>query len=127
MLWRWEGSGNVAALDVLRAMAREPETVETFFAELSAATGADRHYDETVRRLHKELGDLDEIELRARRLVERMALALQGSLLLRYGHPAVADAFCVSRLGGDWGGSFGTLPTGLDFATIIERATPKIA
>lgn len=123
----WEGSGNVAALDVLRAMAREPETVEAFLTELSAAAGADARYDEAVRRLRKELGDLDQIESRARRLVELMALTLQGSLLLRHGHPAVADAFCVSRLGGDWGGSFGTLPTGLDLAPIIDRATPKIA
>jgi putative acyl-CoA dehydrogenase len=66
------------------------------------------------------------LEARARRVVERIALALQGSLLVRYGHPAVADAFCASRLGGDWGGAFGTLPAGLDLVTIVERATPKV-
>jgi len=122
----WEGSGNVAALDVLRAMGRSPESVEAFFAELDAAAGGDARLDAAVADLRRELSDLDAIELRARRLVERMALTLQGSLLVRHGHPAVADAFCASRLGGDWGHVFGTLPRGLDLAPIIERATPKI-
>jgi putative acyl-CoA dehydrogenase len=122
----WEGSGNVAALDVLRAMAKEPETVDAFFAEVSAAAGADARLDEAVRGLRREFDDLADIEIRARRLVERMALVLQGSLLVRNGHPAVADAFCASRLGGDWGRAFGTLPSGADFAAIIERARPKV-
>ena len=56
-----------------------------------------------------------------------MALALQGSLLVRYGDPAVADAFCASRLRGDWGRAFGTLPAGVDFGAIIERHTPQPA
>jgi putative acyl-CoA dehydrogenase len=122
----WEGSGNVAALDVLRAMAREPQAVEAFFAELDAAAGADPRLDEAVRSLRKTLGDLEDIETRARRIVERMALTLQGALLVRHGHPAVADAFCASRLGGDWGQAYGTLPGGLDFAPLIERATAKL-
>jgi putative acyl-CoA dehydrogenase len=122
----WEGSGNVAALDVLRAMVKEPQAVETFFAELDAAAGADARLDEAVRALRAELGDVEGIELRARRIVERMALALQGSLLVRHGHPAVADAFCASRLGGEWGHAFGTLPSGVDFGAILERAAPKI-
>ena len=67
-----------------------------------------------------------EIEARARRVVERMALVLQGSLLVRFGDPAVADAFCASRLGGDWGRAFGTLPAGTDFGRIIERHTPAV-
>jgi putative acyl-CoA dehydrogenase len=121
----WEGSGNVATLDVLRAMAREPETVEVFFAELDAAKGADARLDAAVRAVRDSLVDTGTIEVRARRVVEGMALALQGSLLVRYGHPAVADAFCASRLGGDWGRAYGTLPTGVDFPAIIERATPK--
>ncbi|MGI8332151.1 acyl-CoA dehydrogenase family protein [Actinomadura scrupuli] len=123
----WEGSGNVAALDVLRAMAKEPQAVEAFFTELDAAQGADHRLDEAVQALRAELGDVAGIELRARRIVERMALTLQGSLLVRHGHPAVADAFCASRLGGDWGTAFGTLPAGMDFSAIIERATPKVA
>ena len=69
-----------------------------------------------------ELADLSGIEARARRLVERMALMLQGSLLVRFAPPQVADAFCASRLGGDWGGSFGTLPHTLDLASVVERA-----
>jgi putative acyl-CoA dehydrogenase len=118
----WEGSGNVAALDTLRALAREPEAIEAFFGELELATGIDARYDDALGLLHKELSDTDQLEYRARRLVERMALVLQGALLLRHGHPAVAEAFIASRLSHDWGIAFGTLPTGLDTATILERA-----
>ncbi|HET7690173.1 MAG TPA: acyl-CoA dehydrogenase family protein [Nocardioidaceae bacterium] len=118
----WEGSGNVAALDALRAMAREPESVEAFFTEVELAAGADHRLDDAVATVKKELSDLDEIELRARRIVEQLALVLQGSLLVRHSLAAVADAFCATRLGGDWGGAFGTLPTGLDLGVILERA-----
>ncbi|MBA9004640.1 acyl-CoA dehydrogenase family protein [Thermomonospora cellulosilytica] len=122
----WEGSGNVAALDVLRAMAREPQSVEAFFGEVRAAAGADARLDAAARELKDSLADPATLEIRARRVVERMALVLQGALLVRYGHPAVADAFCASRLAGDWGAAFGTLPPGLDLAPIIDRATPKL-
>ena len=122
----WEGSGNVICLDVLRALAREPLALDAFLAELDAAAGADRHLDAAVARVRAELGDLDGIEARARRVVEAMALALQGSLLVRFGHPAVADAFCASRLAGDEGLALGTLPPTVDVGTIIERAQPKI-
>ncbi|MEU1837785.1 acyl-CoA dehydrogenase family protein [Micromonospora chersina] len=122
----WEGSGNVAALDVLRAVAREPQVMEAFQAEVTAAEGADPRLDAALRRLRADLSDRDDLELRARRVVERLALVLQGSLLVRHGHPAVADAFCASRLGGDHGQAFGTLPSGVDFAAIISRATPKV-
>jgi len=118
----WEGSGNVAALDTLRAMAKEPEAIDAFFAELDRAAGADARYDDALALLRKELTDLDQLPLRARRLTERMALLLQGSLLLRDGDPAVADAFVRSRLGGDWGVAYGTLPAGVDTAAILERA-----
>lgn len=118
----WEGSGNVAALDALRAMARRPETVEALLTELDAAAGADRRLDTAVAALRKQLGDAGEIEYRTRRVVESIALAFQGSLLVRYGDPAVADAFCASRLGGDHGGAFGTLPTGVDTAAVLARA-----
>ncbi|WP_371496858.1 acyl-CoA dehydrogenase family protein [Kitasatospora sp. NBC_00374] len=120
----WEGSGNVAALDALRAMARRPETVEAFLGELDLAAGADRRLDAAVATLRKQLGDTAEIEYRTRRLVESMALAFQGSLLVRHGDPAVADAFCASRLGGDHGAAFGTLPTGVDTEAVIGRARP---
>jgi putative acyl-CoA dehydrogenase len=118
----WEGSGNVAALDALRAMGKQPESVEAFFTEVVKAAGADPRLDDATARLRKELTDFDDIEYRARRLVETMALVLQGSLLVRHAPHAVADAFCASRFGGDWGIAFGTLPTGIDTAAIIDRA-----
>ncbi|HSP39069.1 MAG TPA: acyl-CoA dehydrogenase family protein [Frankiaceae bacterium] len=120
----WEGSGNVNALDVLRAMARTPESVQAFFTEVGLATGADARLDRSVTALQAALGSAAEAS--ARRLVEQMALVLQGSLLVRYGHPAVADAFCATRLGGDWGMSYGTLPAGVDTRAIVERARPKL-
>jgi len=122
----WEGSGNVICLDVLRAMARSPEAVEAFFDEVGLATGADSRLDEAVARLGKELADLDDIERRARRLVEAMALVFQGSLLVRFGNPAVADAFCRTRLDGDWGHAFGTLPAGVDAKRIMDRHTAGV-
>jgi putative acyl-CoA dehydrogenase len=122
----WEGSGNVAALDALRAMARQPESVAAFFAELELAAGADARLDRSIELLRKDLGDLNDIEFRARRLVETMALVLQGSLLVRHGHPAVADAFCASRLGEDWGVALGTLPSGVDSRAIITSAWPQL-
>ena len=126
----WEGSGNVAALDALRALTRQPESAEAFFAELDQAAGADSRLDQAVVRLRKELGDPS--EARARHLAEAMALALQGALLVRYGDPAVADAFAASRLADDgggflgWGRAFGTLPAGTDAAAIVRRATPAV-
>jgi putative acyl-CoA dehydrogenase len=122
----WEGSGNVQCLDVLRAMARNPESVDTFFAEVDEAAGAEPRLDSYAASVREELADLDAIEVRARRVVERMALALQGSLLVRFGDPAVADAFCASRLAGEWSGAFGTLPATADFDAIIERHTPRV-
>jgi putative acyl-CoA dehydrogenase len=122
----WEGSGNVMCLDVLRALIREPGTREAFLAELETSSGADPRLDAHVARLRTELSDFDDIELRARRVVEAMALALQGSLVMRHAPPAVADAFCASRLAGDGGHVFGTLPPGLDFGAVIERHRPLL-
>lgn len=121
----WEGSGNVSALDTLRAMATRPECVDVLFDELAVTDGHDPRLDAHVRSLRPQLEDLATIQYRARRVAEDIALALQGSLLVRHGHPAVAEAFLASRLGGQWGGAFGTLPTGLDLAPIIERALVK--
>ncbi|QYN19682.1 acyl-CoA dehydrogenase family protein [Amycolatopsis sp. DSM 110486] len=118
----WEGSGNVAALDALRAMTRQPESMAAFFTEVEQAAGADARLDDALDRLKKELSDLDDLEFRARRVVESMALVLQGSLLARHGDQAVADAFCASRFAGDWGIAFGTLPAGTDTSAIIDRA-----
>jgi putative acyl-CoA dehydrogenase len=121
----WEGSGNVQCLDVLRAMVRHPESVEAFANEVGEGGVMEPRLDAFGRKLRDDLAkDPETLETRARSLVERMALALQASLLVRYGDPAVADAFCASRLDGDWGQAFGTLPAGTDFRRIIERHTP---
>ncbi|MFZ2528368.1 MAG: acyl-CoA dehydrogenase family protein [Rhodococcus sp. (in: high G+C Gram-positive bacteria)] len=117
----WEGSGNVAALDALRAMIKQPDTVEAFFAEIRLAEGADHRLDDAISHVGKELADLENIEYRARRVVELMALVLQGAQLVRHGSPAVADAFCASRLDHDRGITLGTLPTGVDTAGILDR------
>jgi putative acyl-CoA dehydrogenase len=121
----WEGSGNVNALDVLRALTREPEAAEAFLAEVDAAGGADPRYDAALADLRGSLTDLDDAEFRARRLVERLAVVLQGSLLLRYAPAPVADAFCATRLAGDGGHTFGTLPAGTDTKVILQRAQPE--
>ncbi|MCX4999722.1 acyl-CoA dehydrogenase family protein [Streptomyces longwoodensis] len=118
----WEGSGNVNALDVLRALGRDPATVDALFAELAPARGADARLDAAVTRLKDTLATATPSG--ARRLVELMALTLQASLLVRHAPSAVADAFCATRLGGDWGHSFGTLPDGADVDAILERALP---
>ncbi|QNP66091.1 acyl-CoA dehydrogenase family protein [Streptomyces genisteinicus] len=120
----WEGPGNVQALDALRALQREPQAVDAFLREVGAARGADHRLDAAIRELLTELADLAGIEARARRVVERMALVLQGSLLVRWAPPEVADAFCASRLGGEWGAAFGTLPHTLDLAAVVDRARP---
>ncbi|MFJ3231993.1 acyl-CoA dehydrogenase family protein [Streptomyces sp. NPDC086787] len=120
----WEGAGNIQALDVLRALQREPAAFDAYLTEIGRARGADHRLDTAAKQLLAELGDLEAVEGRARRLVERMALVLQGSLLVRHAPPEVADTFCASRLGGDWGSAFGTLPYGLDLAPVVERARP---
>jgi putative acyl-CoA dehydrogenase len=121
----WEGSGNVNALDVLRAMNKEPESVTAFFAEVESAQGADPRLDRATSALKQDLADPREIETRARNLVERMAVALQASLLLRHGDPAVAELFCGSRLAGEGGRSFGTLRPSRQFESVIERHRPR--
>jgi putative acyl-CoA dehydrogenase len=120
----WEGSGNVMALDVLRALVRTPEALDAFLAEVDEAAGADHRLDAFVAATRNELTDPEALEPRARRLVERMALCLQGSLLVRHAPPAVADAFCTARLAGDAGLNYGTLPAVADTKAIVERHTP---
>jgi putative acyl-CoA dehydrogenase len=122
----WEGSGNVMALDVLRALSRSPAALDAFFAEVDEASGADRRLDDFAAATRAEFGDLEAIESRARRVVERMALCLQASLLVRHAPAAVADAFCVARLAGDSGLNYGTLPPGVDAAAIVARHTPPV-
>ena len=119
----WEGSGNVNALDVLRALEREPETAEAFLAEVRLGAGGDARLDEAIRQLEGELAEPSEEG--ARRLLERLALVLQGSLLVRHAAPEVADAFCASRLA-EPGGVYGTLPASLELADIVERHRPQL-
>ncbi|MRH92006.1 DNA alkylation response protein [Nocardia sp. SYP-A9097] len=121
----WEGSGNVAALDVLRAMVKSPHTVESFFEEVALA-GAEPSIEQAVAEIRTELTDLVNAEVNARRVIEHMALVLQASLLVRHGHPAVAEAFIASRLRGDRGSVYGTLPASVDFSAIIDRVTSKL-
>jgi putative acyl-CoA dehydrogenase len=109
----WEGSGTVNALDVLRAL-RRPESLQAWLTEVGAAQGADHRLDAAVT-------DVSEAEAGARRLAARMAACLQASLLVRYSTPEVADAFVASRLAGDWGGVFGTLPRTTPFGAVVDR------
>jgi putative acyl-CoA dehydrogenase len=120
----WEGSGNVMCLDVLRAMFREEAAVPAFLAELDAARGANAALDAAADALKDDLAHPEDLELRARGLTEMMAIALQAALLVRHAPAAVADAFCVSRLGSRWTGAYGALPVGVDFDAIIDRAGP---
>ena len=122
----WEGSGNVMSLDVLRALTRAPRALEVFIAEVEEAKGADARLDTAVSSLKGQFADPATLESRARRVVESMALCLQGSLLVRHAPPAVADAFCASRLAGDGGLEYGTLPAGVDFEAIIARSRPQL-
>ncbi|SOD95726.1 acyl-CoA dehydrogenase family protein [Blastococcus haudaquaticus] len=119
----WEGSGNVIALDVLRAMGRSSDSLAAVDAELELARGVDDRYDDAVGRLRAELADPEDLPVRARRIAGLLALCLQGSLLLRHAPDAVADAFCASRLGGSGGGVLGMLPATTAAAKIVERAS----
>ncbi len=118
----WEGSGNVIALDLLRAMAKEPESVEVFRAEVGEARGTDPRLDAHLDRLDRELTALSDPEREARRLAETMAIALAASLVVRHGSDALADAYLATRVAGDWGAMFGTLPPHLDLDPLVEAA-----
>nr|WP_232333718.1 acyl-CoA dehydrogenase family protein [Agromyces laixinhei] len=123
----WEGSGNVIALDVLRVLAREPQAFEAFFAEVGAAAGASGVFDEALAAavaLVRETSTMspDAAASVARELTERLALVLQGSLMLRHSPAPVAEAFVRSRLGGEGGAQYGVLPRGVDVGAILARA-----
>lgn len=122
----WEGAGNVNALDVLRAVTREPETLEAYFAEIEPAAGDDSRLRAALESIRRDLTDAHDMEARARRIVERMALALQAAVVLRSSPGFVADAFLESRIAGNWGHAFGTLPAGLRLSEIVERAAPYV-
>ncbi len=122
----WEGSGNVICLDVLRALHRTPEAGEALMAELKAARGADAHLDAAIAGLGDTLARRELAEPQARRLTERIALTLQGALLVRHAPPALADAFCANRLGGQSGLAFGTLGEGADLDGILAHSRPAV-
>jgi putative acyl-CoA dehydrogenase len=125
----WEGSGNVNALDVLRALSREPEVLDAWITEVGLARGGDarldRAIDETLALLGSLMGDAVSLETGARRLAGRMAALLQGALLVRFSPPEVADVFCASRLGTSYDGTFGALDGG-DLRGIVDRALPVV-
>jgi putative acyl-CoA dehydrogenase len=117
----WEGSGNVICLDILRAMSKEPEAMLSVLDEIRLARGSDRRFDAFTKILEKDLAE-PVGELEARLLAERLALAVQASLLIRHSIPAVADVFCGSRLSDEGGRAYGTLPPSTDFQAILSRA-----
>lgn len=123
----WEGSGNVMGLDVLRSMAREPDSVPALLTEIAAAKGQDRRLDQAIEDLAVDFTDLARHESQARRFVERLAVLLSASLLVRYAPNAVADAYIASRIEGGWTGAYGTLPRGADIAAIARMAVPEAA
>jgi putative acyl-CoA dehydrogenase len=123
----WEGSGNVAALDVLRALVKEPDGLPAFMAECELAAGADARLDAHLDRVwenSKAVFSREDPQFEARRIVEDLALSLQASLLVRHAPAEVADAFCASRLERESGRVYGTLPPTVDAKAIIDRALP---
>ena len=119
----WEGSGNVVALDTLRALAKEPQVFDAFFDEIAPAAAAEPRLARHVERLRGEMrGNRDRIEGAGRRITEGCALALQGALMVCHAAPAAADAFCASRLDGGAGYSFGALAAA-DTGAILARIT----
>jgi putative acyl-CoA dehydrogenase len=122
----WEGSGNVQCLDVLRVLRKSPAAIGAFFAELALARGGNALLDRAAGALQRDFADQADLEYRARDLVDRMALALQASLLVRHAPAFVADAFCASRLGSAGQHNFGVLDRAADCAAIIGRATPRV-
>ncbi len=122
----WEGSGNVQCLDVLRAMRKEPDTVDVLFTELRQTRGMDANYDAFVQRIEREFANSDQMEWRARRIVEDLGLALQAAILLQHGNAAVTEVFCAARLSGEQRLMLGTLPVGTDSVAIIARSCPKL-
>ncbi len=120
----WEGSGNVMCLDVLRALAREPEALDAIFAETHEAAAHEPRIATTLERARRELREDVHVEWRARRITEWLVLAVQASLLVRHAPAFVSEAFCASRLGVEHGGAFGTLASSARFTPILVRSAP---
>lgn len=120
----WEGAGNVQCLDFLRAAEREPESIQAVFGFLSKSRGAEPAFDRVLAATIAAAGDAEHVELRARKIVEDLALLFQAALLMEHAPEQVATAFVRSRLGNEHGSALGTLPSDLDFGSIIDRAAP---
>lgn len=120
----WEGSGNVMCLDMLRALAREPDALETVLAEIRDASHGDARLAQAVRAIEAAFADTATLEMRARHVVELLAKAVAASLLVRHAPAAVADAYCATRLDGGRGSTYGALPDAADHRPILERAMP---
>jgi putative acyl-CoA dehydrogenase len=123
----WEGSGNVMCLDVLRALTKEPATVEALLAELQSTAGADERLDAYVESIGNRLTTATHDKYAARDLTEKLALALQASLMVRYSSPAVAEAFITSRLAGLHGHAFGTLTQEVDVKEVLSGVAEPLA
>lgn len=123
----WEGSSNVQCLDVLRAMQKEPDSLEVFLAEIAAAKGQNKLLDRCLVKIQATFSHRSELEYQARSIVEKMALAMQAALLIQAGNSSVSDAFCAARLGEESGHVYGMLPKGIDCKALIDRARPIIA
>jgi putative acyl-CoA dehydrogenase len=117
----WEGSGNVQCLDVLRAINKDPQSLEAFLAEVGRGSGRNQQFDSYFAALQVEFTKQEDIQYRARSIVEKMVLALQGSLLLRNAPEYVSQAFCAARLGAGSGNTYGMLPNDIDCAALIDR------
>ena len=120
----WEGSGNVQCLDILRAIEKQPDVLDAYFMELQKAQGANRHFDTFLNDIKSEFTDTNTLQYRGRIIADKMALGLQAALLLQHSTSDVADAFCLSRLASNGGLNYGTMPTGVNCAAIVERAAP---
>lgn len=120
----WEGSGNVQCLDILRAIEKQPDVLDAYFAELEQAKGADKLLDQLMVTLKDEFTDNKALQYRARTIADSMAVGLQAALLIQHASPEIADAFCAGRLDVNSGFNYGTLPRGLKCAEIVERASP---
>lgn len=121
----WEGSGNVQCLDVLRSMQKEPKSIEAVFAEIETAKNLNENYDRFLLKLKDEFSDLNNLEFRARIIVEKFALLLQAATLLKTAPDFVAEAFCISRLSENKNLNFGTLPVNVKVEKLIERSMVK--
>ena len=120
----WEGSGNVQCLDILRAIEKQPDVLDAYFMELQKAQGANRHFDTFLNDIKSEFTDTNTLQYRGRIIADKMALGLQAALLLQHSTSNVADAFCLSRLASNGGLNYGTMPTEVNCAAIVERAAP---